>query len=199
MKVNHYIGLIGWRSLKFDSADKVYCDSQTLYWLARVFGKKLNFLPGPKLISETNFDQECIFLLPYNIGGLPESKIYILPMFDQAVYIDDKLKEFLIQNKNAKSLYVCISTPKQNVLGQQIAQYFNGEIHCIGAAINILERKDQKNTLILNKLNLLFLLFFFRSPGRTLQKIKIIVEEVFKIIFLKPHKKKFKAFLDSIN
>ena len=45
----------------------------------------------------------------------------------------------------------------------------------IGTAINILEMKDLKNTLIYNKLNSLSLFIFFRCQGRILQKIKIIV------------------------
>ena len=199
MRIKHYIGLIGWENLNFNKDDYVFCDSIVLFYLARIFGKKLELLPGAKMVANRNFSKKSIFLLPHEIKSLKNMKKYILPNYKEDIYVEKELKDFLESNNCMEPLYICISTPKQNILGQKIAKFYDGEIHCIGAAIDIKVKNDEKSTLILSKLNLLFLLFLFRRPLRTISKIREIFVEVYKIAFIHSHRLKFKAFVESLN
>ena len=89
MRIKHYIGLIGWENLNFNKDDYVFCDSIVLFYLARIFGKKLEFLPGPKMVANRNFSNKSIFLLPHEIKSLKNMKKYILPNYKEDKSIID--------------------------------------------------------------------------------------------------------------
>ncbi|MFL2779566.1 MAG: hypothetical protein ACJ0HI_00710 [Gammaproteobacteria bacterium] len=199
-KASHYVGLYGWSSFKFSKNDIVFCDSISLYFMARAFGFKLRYLPGSKSLK--NLDQnssENIYLTPFFLNQFPEDLQFTLPMLSDVKAIPETIIDWLNSKSGVKKIYIGISSPKQNALGSLLAEKYDASIQCVGAAIIDAGTNDFALISKYSGSGLEWLVRGLKLPKRFFSKSSHIFIQILKILLIKKTRKKFRTFLSKID
>jgi|TARA_B110001469_G_C9648913_1_gene330062 hypothetical protein len=197
---SHYIGLYGWTELSFSDNDRVFCDSLALLFMARIFGFKLNYLPGAKSLADLDSKSlENVYLAPFFLDQFPKDLQITLPMLKTVDVVPQCTLEWLNSKSKFKRIYVGISTPNQNALGSLLASKYDASIHCVGAAI--IEAGTPEFKLVSKASGSGFEWFYraIKSPSRFYTKVRVIIRELLRIIFDSGVRARFKVFLEMVD
>lgn len=195
----HHIGLIGWHECTFKGSDVVFCDSLSLKFMAAIFGIKLKYLPGALSVKNLDLnDSQNFYLCPHELSSFPREKCFILPFQTDWSHIDGTLRETISRLDNNTTVYVAISSPKQNKLATMINEQFNLSVHAVGAALLDLNSSQSFWIRLVSGRGLEWLVRALYSPKRFFSKIFVIQREVVKIILSAAYRKRFIAFCRSI-
>ncbi|MDA8751056.1 WecB/TagA/CpsF family glycosyltransferase [Planktomarina temperata] len=202
-RVFHYLALIGWKkisNLKLTSNTTIFADSLSLYFLIKLFHGTISYLPGAKFLKTVDIqDDKYVILSPYFLNQFEKEKQYILEAFDGRPYVSEKLNLWLKQIPIKSVLLLAISSPKQNILANEIAKSFPFEIHCLGAAI--LEKNTSKFFLIKSATGhgVEWFARMLLNPKRFFIKTSLILREVAALAFSSQLRKDFEAFAKENN
>lgn len=185
--ITHFLNLVALDCLDEIDLEKnenfvLYCDSISLLIKMRILGLKPVYNPGTtmvdKMIDHSN-KKEYLFLTPSYIPQIRNQ--IVLPYFEDVKKdnIDDivsSINEF----KNIESIYLCISSPKQNILAHRLHQSINVDnIFCVGGAISVMLSKHRNSNNFFSKSGLQWLLFLFIDPKRSMNKINKTLQKFF--------------------
>ena len=197
-KIVNYLSLIGWKEIYFRKCVNsiYYIDSLSLLFLAKIFNKKVEYLPGAKALNSMDLrSEEFYFLTPYFLPQYRSNKQYVLEDFNKEVFLSKNLNNWLNKINAESSLLLGIASPKQNKLATLIAKKYSFNIHCFGAA---LIEKDTSDFKYISKWSGKGLEWFFRltlNPNRFFHKVLLIFFEIIRLIFSKENRRIFNAFL----
>lgn len=191
-RIYHYVNLVCWydvykllREENFN-VDKhiVFCDTVSLRFMSFLFKNKKIVKTGPVEFFKRMHIKDVFYLSAKNISD----NHIILPIFDSKEDMKVFAKEF---KTNCKNIFIGISSPKQNILANEISKNLNDKnIYCFGGAIYL-----NKNNANLSKL---WIRFVKEYPIRTLYKIILTIRNAIIICVNKKHRKNFKHFLELI-
>lgn len=149
-----------------------------------ILGKKGNRIRGLEIyegkVNNQDNNLKYLHLIPYNNQKITEfinhlngeNIIFELPNFNEnniKEYVEENYKKFLeIYN----IIYIYISTPKQEILAQEIYKINKTSIYCVGAALEF-KVGIKKNHKILGRLNLEWFGRLISEPKRNLKRVKV--------------------------
>jgi len=195
--IYHYLNLVCLDAVSphCSEHETYYCDSISLLFLARLFGKKLCYRPGT--VVARNFhcqmtNEKILWLTSSPDIIISAGHVEVLPHFEES------FEEFCTANKillsSFETIIIGISSPKQNELAREILLCLGErpnklkDIHCLGAAVDpdISFRSSH-----LSGTGIQWVEFLSKSPTRTLQKIVITLKECASICLLYQKRKSF--------
>lgn len=194
------VNLVGWQQLAKTSSfarSSFYCDSWSLALAFRIVGITDYFrLPGSSLANYLKKldPTDCAFLTPSKLRLGRGSNQYVLPKLTEEEPDFQKIASLC---SGRRFLIIGISSPAQNLLAEKIASH-NPEItiFCLGAMIY--QFSEGKDSLVamswLSLFRIEFLHHLISSPSRTVQKIKIILIQFWKILSSKSNRKEFTLY-----
>lgn len=200
--IYHYINLVAWDEVNdsySSSRDVFFCDSVSLLIMARLFGKKVKLMPGPKALSSRKnlFSSDLTLFLVSDISVRSYSnRSIVLPFFEKEVYLNSDLLNYM-EKINVENIFIGVSTPKQNSLAQLIySKNKNVDIYCFGAAIA--SNFSNKTSSKFDFLGFQWIGFLIESPTRTIKKIYLTLQSIKKILSSKDKRVEFIAFCERL-
>lgn len=186
--INHYVNLVCWKSiscLQLTQKCEIWCDSISFAILLRIFGHQVELAPGTKLIPFIRNqiqNPECLMLFSSEPNIETECTVRTLPFFNDIITVPQSILS--LENTKFKTIFIGISSPKQNELALELAKIFTGsDIYCVGAALD--KALDQDFSAIskhTSKSGFEWLLFFIFDPKRTTIKILQTLRSILEIL-----------------
>ena len=185
-----FCNLLTWKYIHDNWHDNrvVYFDSISIYVATRVL-TRLN----PSVLSGVEFVSRNRGLLSNSLtlSGSEyktDGKNLVLPFWKDSVDVDKSDIENL-DNYIGDIVCIGISSPKQEVLADQLIGNYNTICFCLGAALY------NEVTGFARRNNLVWLALLYRDPRRGLNKIYQTLVEIFKLLFSKRRRREFKYFV----
>lgn len=195
----HFFNLVDWRlalavieSSPADSAQKYYCDSVTLWSLARLFGRNLFLFSGVDCLRELVPVNQAVGRKPVKVlasGNRTvqvDGDVVILPFFEFRSDIEEYCSG---ASFDSNPLILGIASPKQNQLAQELIRLaelpVNCSIYCLGAAVYL--RPDSSKFHWLS--------FFRQDPERGMRKIYATLRGFLDALI---YPRQFKRFLSQL-
>ena len=185
-----FCNLLTWKYIHDNWHDNrvVYFDSISIYVATRVL-TRLN----PSVLSGVEFVSRNRGLLSNSLtlSGSEyktDGKNLVLPFWKDSVDVNKSDIENL-DNYIGDIVCIGISSPKQEVLADQLIGNYNTICFCLGAALY------NEVTGFARRNNLVWLALLYRDPRRGLNKIYQTLVEIFKLLFSKRRRREFKYFV----
>lgn len=186
--INHYTNLVCWKSissLQLTQQCEIWCDSISFALLLRIFGHRVELAPGTRLIPFIRNqikNPECLMLFSGEPDIETECTVRILPFFTDRVTVPKSILS--LESTKFKTIFIGISSPKQNELALELAKVFEGsDIYCVGAALD--KAFDQNFCAIskhTRKKGFEWLIFLIFDPKRTTFKILQTLRSILEIL-----------------
>lgn len=205
MTVIHYTNLVCWEriyEMYQAGEDKIYVDSISLYLLAKMCNKKLVYKPATtevfRLISNSSEMENAYFLTARRIDEIPDQRQSELPK-DLKIVDSEKISSIIQDLQHGASVYIGISSPKQNSLAQRLlCKRDDIKFYCVGAALEYGFKLSKSNsTSKLSSSGLEWVKFLIVTPRRTIRKLFLTIVETVKILFSNKRRLTFKKFLNA--
>ena len=188
--IYHYLNLacLEERSI-FESKDLdrevFFVDSISLRMISLALGYNKPRVPGSSNLENIKKNLDCsIFLTAEKVGF--ENEV-ILPHFSSCEYIKEFDLKSLVESKfeklSPKICFLGISSPKQNIIAQELQKIWPDiDYYCIGAILNPAIIKNKKLVNFFSQHRIEFLLHLFWTPKRTLRKFILMLDFIKKLI-----------------
>lgn len=164
-----------------------FCDSLSLQFFLRLFGKKVERVSGISCVNKINFHKDDAFILPFHSVRYSSYRHVILPYYETDLPTESylELKNFL-EIEFTKRVFIGISSPKQNLLAEKLSiDLPDLDFYCLGAALH----KSGWHSQSIDRLNLNALFFLVTNPLRTVGKIKSTVKLFFYFLLNRPKRR----------
>jgi hypothetical protein len=200
--IHHYCNLICWEHISNLTSQKghfkLYCDSLSFQIMAQIFGFKLELTAGSNshtsIISNVR-KKHVLFLLPRVPNTLFESYI-VLPKFGEEPYIQKEVLD-IVKKENIKTVFIGISSPKQNQYAEKLSVYFPYlEIYCVGAILDQIAENGDLSQIhkISSGKGFEWAVFLIKAPKRTVVKMAQVLLNSMAIILDRRRRLKFRNF-----
>ena len=154
--------------------ERILCDSLSLKLKLNLLGFRPKLVPGTSQCKQMRVhasDSSAAFLLPF---VMPEIKSQlVLPVFSDPE--NDPIEgviQFLSSASDIKIVYICISSPKQNLLARRLSKVFPEMVFfCVGGAISMIDKVNTRGFDYLVGSGLQWITFMFKDPKRGFKKI----------------------------
>jgi hypothetical protein len=162
----------------YQIGQRYYVDSMSLSFVLKFLGVPHKRVSGIRTYQKIEKQVRSYYLLPFIFD--PEIEGEVLPYLENAD-IDSYASRLTnrLDFSQFDRLIIGISSPKQDRLARGISKFYNGEIYCLGAAI---QYRDNRLVDVSDVVGLTWVLMLIRSPLRTVKKIVKTMVELILII-----------------
>jgi len=206
--IYHYVNLACWEDIatNFDRRyqQTLFCDSISMKLVMWLFGhRNVLLVPGSSTLSKIEAeleDRNVLFLLARTAKNSEIAKSLVLPVEANFSAIPAELID-LIDVSDFNSIYIGISSPKQNTLSYIIAdRYPDLEIRCVGAVLGSVG--VNKHIFLLHKSasssGFEWLFHLIKTPRRTLKKLWLILIAMSRLAVSRPRRALFNELCNNI-
>lgn len=189
-KSHHFVNLVSLRyhvkSVK--ECQLYYVDSLSLSIVLRALEVPHRRISGIRFYQEIKALKGSYYLFPFVLDA--DLRGEVLPFLLEKD-IDEYMRDLTgrLDLEIFQRIIIGISSPRQDVLGESIANIYSGEIYCLGAAI---QYRESKLVGVVDALGFTWLLMFIRRPYRTMKKITKTLIEITRIILSKNYRDEIK-------
>lgn len=178
-RVHHFVNLVSLphHVTNIDDSRNYYVDSISFSLVLKLLKIPHKRTSGIVMYQAIKSLDSTYYFLPKETDA--EIVGEVLPFLEIDV-IDSFVKEIMkgLDLFSYQRIVIGISSPKQDMFGVKLADYYSGDIYCLGAAIQF----DEKRVIsIVDSIGFTWLFMFFRAPRRTIKKMIISICELFRI------------------
>lgn len=197
----HYVNLVVWEDIFAvynDSHDVLMCDSISLRICCKLFGDSDPELrPGSSILKTQKKyfqpESDALFLVSKDLDAYKLLNSETLPQnMDLSAYQNGNLTSDF---STRKTVFIGISSPKQNLLAKAIYRDFPRlDIYCVGAVLDSLEQNNVRDLQKYSGSGFEWFFHMLRDPKRFMSKIYRTLTVIAKLVANKSYRRKFRHF-----